>query len=72
MREKEHRDMLYEDSFKVWETYILPNWDTAYDPSTKTLIAAFEILKRAFYIGMGFLPHDVERSGASPSLRMLI
>jgi hypothetical protein len=26
---KEERDKLYEDSSKVWQAWILPNWDTA-------------------------------------------
>jgi hypothetical protein len=30
LREKEERDRLYEDSSKVWQTWILPNWNTAY------------------------------------------
>jgi len=37
-REKEERDRLYEDSSKVWQTYILPNWDkTIRDPRTREL-----------------------------------
>jgi hypothetical protein len=47
-REKEERDRLYEDSSKVWQSWILPNWSTAYitvdlanssirDPRTRAL-----------------------------------
>lgn len=28
---KDEREKLYEDSSKVWQTYILPNWHTAYE-----------------------------------------
>jgi hypothetical protein len=48
VREKEERDRLYEDSSKVWQSWILPNWSTAYitadltnssirDPRTRAL-----------------------------------
>jgi hypothetical protein len=61
--EKEEREQLYEDTSKVWQNYIIPNWDKAYHLFNSSLTIAYEIHGREHFGGTAFLLPAEARSG---------
>ena len=59
-KEKEERDRMYEDSSKVWQNWIIPNWSKAYGSNRCQLTIAFVIHELEIYGGMEFHRHDGE------------